>query len=118
MYYELFATNQYGCLNKDSVLITVIPYTVLDIPTAFSPDGNGVNDVFRIVRHLNIGKLQEFSVWNRWGNRIFFTTNIEQGWDGRYNGEEQPLGVYVWMVTADSKDGERIVRKGNVTLVR
>ncbi|HLP19798.1 MAG TPA: PKD domain-containing protein [Chitinophagales bacterium] len=118
MYYELFAIDQYGCLSIDSVLITVIPYTVLDIPTAFSPDGNGVNDVFRIVRYLNIDNLIELAVYNRWGNKVFSTTNIEQGWDGRYNEEPQPLGVYVWMVSADAKDGERIVKKGNVTLVR
>jgi gliding motility-associated-like protein len=117
-WYELFAIDAYGCLNIDSVLITVIPYTVLDIPTAFSPDGNGVNDVFRIVRHLNIARLNEFTVFNRWGNVVFSTTNIEQGWDGRYNNQDQPLGVYVWMIDADGKDGDHIIRKGNVTLVR
>lgn len=117
-WYELFAIDQYGCLNIDSVLITVVHYTVLDIPTAFSPDGNGVNDVFRIVRYLNIAKLREFAVYNRWGNKVFSTTNLDQGWDGRFKGVEQPLGVYVWSVYADGKDGEKIVRKGNVTLLR
>jgi gliding motility-associated-like protein len=117
-WYVLMAIDDYGCLGQDSVLVTVVAYTVLDIPTAFSPDGNGVNDLFRIVRYLNIAKLREFSVYNRWGNLVFSTTDIAQGWDGRMNGIEQPLGVYVWNVYADGKDGERIVRKGNVTLVR
>ncbi len=117
-YYELFAIDQYGCLNIDSVLITVEPYTVLDIPTGFSPDGNGVNDLFRIVRYLNIEKLIEFSVFNRWGNQVFSTTDITQGWDGTYKGEQQPLSVYTWQVIANAKDGTRIAKKGNVTLVR
>ena len=117
-WYELIAIDAYGCLGLDSVLVTVEALTVLDIPTAFSPDGNGVNDFFRIARHLNIEKLREFAVYNRWGEKIFATTDINQGWDGRYNGQEQPLGVYVWMVNADGKDGSHIIRKGNVTLVR
>ncbi len=117
-YYELFAIDAFGCRNIDSVLITVEPYTVLDIPTAFSPDGNGVNDIFHIVRFLNIEKLLEFSVYNRWGNKVFSTTNLNDGWDGSYKGELQPLGVYVWTVIADAKSGERIVKSGNVTLVR
>lgn len=117
-YYELFAIDAFGCLNIDSVLITVEPYTVLDIPTAFSPDGNGVNDIFHIVRFLNIEKLLDFSVYNRWGNQVFGTTSLTDGWDGTYKGEAQPLGVYTWQVIADSKDGPRIVKKGNVTLLR
>lgn len=117
-WYELMAIDAYGCLGIDSVLVTVVAYTVLDIPTAFSPDGNGVNDIFRIARYLNIEKLLEFAVYNRWGEKVFATTDIQQGWDGRLNGQDQPLGVYVWMVSAKGKDDTRITRKGNITLVR
>ena len=100
------------------MLITVVPFNVMDIPTGFSPNGDGVNDVFHIVRHLNISHLKEFIVYNRWGERVFSTDNITQGWDGTFNGQPQPLGVYTWLVVAVTKDGEEIVRKGNVTLVR
>jgi gliding motility-associated-like protein len=117
-WYELFAYDEYGCLNKDSVLVTVEPYTILDLPTAFSPNGDGLNDVFRIVRWLNIDKLTEFAVYNRWGQKVFSTNNIEQGWDGRLNGREQDMGVFVWMIEALTKDAETILKKGNVTLVR
>ena len=117
-WYVLMAIDNYGCLGSDSVLVSVEAYTLLDIPTAFSPDGNGVNDIFRIARHLNIEKLREFAVYNRWGEKVFSTTDITQGWDGRLNGQDQPLGVYIWSVYADGKDGSHIVRKGNVTLVR
>lgn len=117
-WYELFAIDQYGCINKDSILITVISNTVLNIPSAFSPNGDGVNDVFRIVGPLNIARLKTFAIYNRWGEKIFTTENINQGWDGTFQGKQQPIGVYIWMLDAESIDGEDISRKGNVTLVR
>ncbi len=117
-WYELFAIDEYGCMNKDSVLVTVELYTILDIPTAFSPDGNGVNDIFRIVRWLNVFELKEFSVYNRWGQKVFETSDISQGWNGTYKGIACQLGVYVWSVVAKTREGKEIVRKGNVTLLR
>jgi len=116
--YYLFAVDQYGCRNEDSVLITVIPHTELLIPTGFSPNGDGVNDEFKIVRSLNIEKLIEFAVFDRWGEKVFSTDNIDQGWDGTHQGQPSPLGVYVWMVIAQTKDGQEISKKGNVTLLR
>jgi gliding motility-associated-like protein len=117
-WYYLFAIDQYGCQNKDSVLITVISHTELLIPTAFSPNGDGVNDVFKIVRTLNIASLTEFAVFDRWGEKVFSTDNIDQGWDGTRNGQPSPLGVYAWIVIAQTKDGQEVTKKGNVTLIR
>jgi gliding motility-associated-like protein len=117
-WYELFATDPYGCLNIDSVLITVVPNTILDIPTGFSPNGDGINDVFHIVKYLNIDHLEDFSVYNRWGERVFSTDDITAGWDGTYAGKPSPQGVYVWIVVALTREGAEITRKGNVTLIR
>jgi len=117
-WYYLFAVDQYGCQNEDSVLITVISHTELLIPTGFSPNGDGVNDVFKIVRSLNIEKLTEFAVFDRWGEKVFSTDNINEGWDGTRNGQPSPMGVYVWAVYAQTKDGQEITKKGNVTLIR
>ncbi|MES2779873.1 MAG: PKD domain-containing protein, partial [Bacteroidota bacterium] len=116
--YVLFAENDLGCKNSDTVFITVEVNTFLLLPTAFSPNGDGVNDIFRIARYLNIDKLKDFSVYNRWGEMVFYTTNINDGWDGVYKSVEQELGVYVWQVVAQTKDFEEVVRKGNVTLLR
>ena len=116
--YYLFAIDQYGCENVDSVLITVAPHTELLIPTGFSPNGDGVNDEFKILRSLNIGKVTEFAVFDRWGEKVFSTDNINVGWDGTRNGQPSPLGVYVWVVYAVSKDGQDITQRGNVTLIR
>lgn len=116
--YVLFAQNDFGCVNRDTILIVVEANTLILLPTAFSPNGDGVNDVFHILRHLNIYSLKEFAVYNRWGERVFATANINEGWDGTYKGKEQEISTYVWQVVAVSKDSEEVVRKGNVTLVR
>jgi len=116
--YVLTGTSDFGCVNYDTVLIIVETNTILLIPTAFSPNGDGVNDVFRILRTLNIQKLLGFSVYNRWGEQVFTTNNIDDGWDGTFRNTEQELGVYVWTVEALTKDNEKVLRKGNVTLLR
>ncbi len=116
--YVLYVENDFGCVNSDSIIITVETNNLLLVPTAFSPNGDGVNDVFRILRYLNIGKLKEFSVWNRWGEKVFSTNDIEEGWNGKFRNIEQEMGVYVWQIIAETKDPEEITRRGNVTLVR
>jgi len=116
--YILTVTDLNGCVNYDTVTIYVLKDVVLLIPTAFSPNGDGVNDIFRIAKYLNIEKLLSFVVYNRWGNLVYETSNIEEGWNGMYKGREQPLGVYVWYVKALDYDGNVIERKGNVTLLR
>jgi gliding motility-associated-like protein len=117
MYY-LYAATAFGCYNLDSVVITVDPYTLLLVPTAFTPNGDGVNDVFRIVRYLNIATLEEFAVYDRWGEKVFSTDILTDGWNGTYKGHEEDMGVYVWYVKALTFDGQEIFKKGNVTLVR
>ena len=116
--YYLFATSSYGCNNVDTVVVTVDAYTLVMLPTAFTPNGDGVNDVFRIVRYLNIQHLDEFAVYDRWGEKVFTTDIITDGWNGTYKGHPQEMGVYVWYVKARTYDGQDILKKGNVTLIR
>ncbi len=117
-WYYLYALNRAGCVAVDSMFVTVVPFTQLLLPTGFSPNGDGVNDVFRIVRSLNIKELKWFRVFNRWGQLVFETNRVEAGWDGQFKGEPQPLSTYVWTLRAITKDGEEINESGNVTLVR
>ncbi|MFN8277320.1 MAG: PKD domain-containing protein [Chitinophagales bacterium] len=116
--FVLFAVSPYGCRNKDSVLVIVQPNTILLLPTAFSPNGDGTNDEFRIARYLNIRSLQNFAIYNRWGQQVFATTDFNKGWDGKRNGEPCDLGVYTWIIEATTYDGDAIIKKGNVTLLR
>lgn len=109
-------TNADGCIDKlcDSVIIYSI--SILEVPNAFSPNNDGVNDVFI---PLNYGLLNyEFRIYNRWGELIFETSDTTKGWDGYYNGVEQELDVYVYVVSGNGEDGVHYSKQGNFTLVR
>ncbi len=111
-------TNGRGCIGFDSVWVNVYGKNVLLVPTGFSPNGDGVNDVFKIVKYLNIRELRYFEVYNRWGEKVFSTQNINAGWDGIYKGAQAPASVYVWKIEAVNFDNEKITQSGNVTLLR
>ncbi len=88
----------------------------LYVPNAFSPNGDGNND-FLFVRGKNIQELT-FKVYDRWGQRVFETNNINEGWDGKYNGQEMENAVFVYYLTLTYADGKTEVKKGNVSLIR
>jgi gliding motility-associated-like protein len=116
--YSVMVTDINGCIAYDTVLVSVEANSKIIVPTAFSPDGNGVNDIFRISKTLNIERLITFEVYDRWGILIFSTTDIKSGWDGTYNNSEQPIGSYTWLVKALDYDGGNVTRTGIVTLLR
>jgi gliding motility-associated-like protein len=62
--------------------------------------------------------LKSFSVFNRWGNLIFRTTNYNKTWDGKFQGKEQLPGVYVWIVEYINNDNKKVTEKGTITLIR
>jgi gliding motility-associated-like protein len=107
-----------GCEASDTV--TVQNGCYLDIPNAFTPNGDGVNDYF--LPRPTLGKgLATFSmsIFNRWGELIFQTSNTEgRGWDGRFNDVMQPVGVYIYVIDATFIDGEKEHHQGNVTLLQ
>ncbi|RYZ54382.1 MAG: PKD domain-containing protein, partial [Sphingobacteriales bacterium] len=107
-----------GCENSDS--IEVFKDCYLDIPNSFTPNGDGINDYFLPRQLLSKGVTGfKMSVYNRWGQIIFETTKIDgRGWDGNFNDKEQPTGVYVYIIDAFMKDGNREHYQGNVTLLR
>lgn len=107
-----------GCATTDSIWVKRDCY--LNIPNSFSPNNDGNNDYF-IPRQLLSAGLQEFNmkILNRWGEVVFQTDNMNgRGWDGRYGGKEQPIGVYVYLIDAQWKNNFRNSFKGNITLLR
>ncbi|PST85070.1 hypothetical protein C7T94_02855 [Pedobacter yulinensis] len=86
------------------------------VPNAFTPNGDGRNDVF--LAFGNTITSIEMRVYNQWGQLIFRSQNIQQGWDGTFNGKMQPTGVYVYSVDLKFKDGTSTLKKGTVTLLR
>lgn len=105
-----------GCPQQDSVKITVIMQDVF-VPNAFSPNGDGINDVFRVTARKLIN-LQEFRIFNRWGQEVFYTSDIRQGWDGRFKGKPQDPGTYKYMMRVAYPNGRTDFIKGDITLVR
>jgi gliding motility-associated-like protein len=89
----------------------------LFVPNAFTPNGDGHNDVLRVIP-IGIRALNYFTVFNRWGQRVFTTTDPGTGWDGTVNGVLQPVGTYVWMAGGVNYKGEVVERKGVVVLIR
>lgn len=90
---------------------------VIPTPNAFSPNNDGLNDKFRLIaENLPEGQFK-MKIYNRWGQMIFETNDIEEGWDGTYKSEPCPEGVYVWIVLSSEKDNN-VLNKGSVMLIR
>lgn len=114
--YYLTAINEEGCSSTDSVLITV--FNTIRVPTAFTPNGDGLNDLFRAIYGENISDFR-LQVYNRWGQTVFSSNDIRKGWDGTLNGARQPSGIFVWIISyADPVTGEKKSLKGTVMLIR
>jgi len=105
-----------GCSNKDSICIKVVQSFDIFVPSAFSPNGDGYNDIL-YVRGEGI-KTMDFAVYNRFGQKVFESTRQDEGWDGYYNGEFANSGVFDWYVKATLFNGKAIVQKGTTTLIR
>jgi gliding motility-associated-like protein len=112
--FTLDVTGTEGCTATANSSIRI--YRKLFMPNAFTPNGDNVNDVYRIPTSVSI-TLTEFSIFDRWGNRVFTTKDITQGWNGSLNGSKSPNGVYTYMIRGADDKG-RIVEKGSFTLIR
>ncbi len=109
--------DEIGCRDIDSVKLRVLNGPTFYIPTAFTPNGDGLNDIFRPIP-VGIEKLEYFMVFNRFGELVYQTSEIAAGWDGTYKGLKQPLGGYVWKLKGIDRKGKEKFMKGNVVLVR
>lgn len=103
-----------NCSDTATRVISVALLPVL--PTGFSPNGDGENDVF-IIRGGPF-KTVDFKVYNNWGELIFSTDDGNVGWDGTFKGENSPLGVYTWTFVVEMGNGQIVKKSGDVTLIR
>ena len=118
--YEVVVTNERGC--KDSATITIVVIrpncdeTDVYVPNAFSPNGDNINDVWRF--RSNFVDLVEVHVYNRWGQEVFTSNDVNFEWDGTMNGEFLKPDVYAYYIKVICVDASEYISKGNVTLVR
>ncbi|MFY7838811.1 MAG: PKD domain-containing protein [Lacibacter sp.] len=109
-------TNAAGCVDSVCIPVESIINIVNDLPSAFTPNGDGVNDVF-MVRGFGITKMT-LRVYNRQGLMVFESRTQNIGWDGKYKGIPQPMDAYAWTLDVEYFTGEKLKKKGDVTLIR
>jgi gliding motility-associated-like protein len=108
------ATGDNGCVSTQQVNVMVLQR--LYMPNSFTPNGDGINEVFRVPPGSAF-YLEEFSIFDRWGNKVFATRDITKGWDGKYK-DEILQGTYVYVITGKDLYRKDAVIKGTVTLIR
>jgi gliding motility-associated-like protein len=120
----LTATTETGCTASDSLYIDVFNVRKVFIPNAFTPDFNGYNDYFNIYASVpNVQQIDELIIFNRWGGIVhsrenFLPNGLADGWDGKYKGKLLEVGVYIYLVKIRFLDGEVLLYKGDLTLLR
>jgi gliding motility-associated-like protein len=112
----LIAYNDVGCPDTARRRISTLVEPALDVPNAFIPAGGGINGIV-FARGFGIATLH-FTIWNRWGQKVFETTDRKFGWDGTYKGKPQPMDVYAYTLEATFVDGRKATKKGDITLIR
>ncbi len=115
--YTLTVTTAEGCTDTDEINIEVFKGSAVYVPTGFTPNADGLNDLMRPYC-VGIQKLEYFTVFNRWGEKIFTTKTIGQGWNGTIKGSKQPTATYVWVLKAVDFAGKVYQLKGTTTLIR
>jgi gliding motility-associated-like protein len=110
--------NTLGCTDTKQKRLRVLDNCFIAVPTAFTPNGDGLNDYLYPNNALKAENL-EFSVFNRWGQLIFHTRNWQEKWDGKVGGLLQGSGVFVWFLSYTHRDtGKKVFQKGTTTLIR
>ncbi|MBC7829100.1 MAG: gliding motility-associated C-terminal domain-containing protein [Chitinophagaceae bacterium] len=111
-------TDIYGCTQSFEKTITIYVNCKIDVPNAFTPNADTKNDLLYPLNAIKAEQL-DFKVYNRWGQLVFQTNDWKKGWDGRYNGQLQSSGSYVWILQYTHRDTkQRIQKKGSSFLVR
>ncbi len=116
--YVLKVTDSIGCFDTDTITVHFFKLVPgLYIPSAFSPNGDGTNEIL-VPKALGLKSVENFRIYNRWGNQVFSTKQIGKGWDGRFKGADQSSGTYVWYAEGTDWKNNKIYKKGYVVLIR
>lgn len=114
--YWVEVTNSCGT-KRDSIEVFKKCDFEIYMPSAFTPNGDGLNDYFG-VSNYNKNKLVKLSIYNRWGQLIFQTTDINKRWDGSFKKNPQPMGAYIYYLEMETLHGKAITKKGVITMIR
>ncbi len=115
--YTVYVKSPYGCEGSDTILVTVVNQAAFFVPNAFTPNGDGINDLFRPYA-IGYKNLNFFRIYNRWGEEVYYSTNLEVGWNGTYNKKQADMGTYFWHISYTDRFGNQGYMKGDVHLLR
>lgn len=115
--YTVEITSELGCKGSGQVNLSIKRQESIIIPTAFTPNGDGRNEVLTPITN-EIESIRYFRIFNRWGQVVFYTDQLNTGWDGYFKGNAPLAGTYVWEVEGVSNKGRVITKKGAVMLLR
>jgi gliding motility-associated-like protein len=116
--YTISIIDSRGCLAKDEIIVTVNILKEIPLYNAFTPNHDGQNELFTLKVYKDIIDLVKLRIYNRFGQEIFNTSDIETGWDGTFNGVDQEIGTYVYEIAFKDAEGVLHVTKGDVSLLR
>lgn len=114
--YTLRVSTPNGCESFAEVVFDVVE-PIVEIPNAFTPNGDGTNDYFNYFSSGNL-QLVSFEVFNRWGQRVYNNETPDTGWNGEFKGKPAPSDLYIYIIVLRRLDGSEQVEKGEVTLIR
>ncbi len=116
--YRVRGDNGNACFGEDFIKVLVYKGGPdIYIPSGFTPNGDGKNDVLRPIP-IGISQLTYFKLYNRWGQLIFSTSEMGKGWNGIFNGEQQPTGTYIFQAEGKDFTGKTVYKKGTAVLIR
>jgi gliding motility-associated-like protein len=115
--YKVNAKTDHGCEGEGTIKIKVYVGPEIYVPTAFTPNGDKLNDLLKAIP-VGMKQFNYFVIFNRWGQKVFYTTDPSNGWDGKIDNHDQGSNVYIWIAEAVDYKGRVIQKKGTVTLIR
>ena len=121
--YRVVVRDSQGCTTFDEALIRVIKRRPIYIPNAFSPNGDGVNDFFTLYGNQAAVRIKSLKIFDRWGGLVWSGENLplnadQKGWDGTFNGQTLTTDAFVYLAVVTFIDGEEVIFKGDVTILR
>lgn len=116
--FQVSAQPFYGCTVSNTLFVKVeICPEYVYLPTAFTPNNDGLNDIFKPIVSGHIEQYK-FLIYNRYGQQIFSSQKINEGWDGAINGMPQDAGAFTWVCFYKFRNGKKVLKKGSVILIR